>query len=103
VGLAADVLPSGDVTATQSTYSTRWATTHEEGGAWGYNPVNTSSMGFGATQLFEDECFGHETVSGNAALCPSPKTTEDNTELFNRVGQCVIARNDIARRAKSDS
>jgi hypothetical protein len=86
VGLAGDVLPSGNVTATLTTYSTRWATTHEEGHAWGYNPVNTSAMGFGASQIYEHECFGHETVSGDAALCPGPKTTEANTEIFNRVG-----------------
>jgi hypothetical protein len=86
VGLAADVVAGGNISASPYTYSTRWATTLEEHGSWGYNPVNTSSFGFGATQIFEHECFGHETVSGNAALCPSPKTPEDSAELFNRVG-----------------
>ncbi len=75
--------PSGNVT---DAYPTRWATTLEPSRAWGYNALNTSDMGFGATQIFEDECFGHETVSGDPALCPEPATAADSVELFNRVG-----------------
>ena len=89
VGLPSDVQPDGTVTAQATTYATRWATTSEVDNGqttWGYNPVNTSAMGFGVSQIFEHECFGHETVSGDAALCPIPKTPADNTELFNRVG-----------------
>lgn len=84
VGLQKDVLPGGNVTG--GSYPTRWATTLEEGKAWGYNAFNTSGMGFGAAQIFEHDCFGHPSVSGNPALCPSPKTPAANDELFNRVG-----------------
>lgn len=84
VGLKEQVDASGNVSG--GSYSTRWATTLEEGRAWGYNAVNTSAMGFGVSQIFEHDCFGHETVSGNPLLCPSPKTPQDNDELFNRVG-----------------
>jgi hypothetical protein len=84
VGLKEQVLPGGNVTG--GSYSTRWATTLEEGQAWGYNAFPTSAMGFGAAQVYEHDCFGHESVSGNALLCPSPKTPADNDELFNRVG-----------------
>ena len=89
VGLPEDVAADGTVTATRTTYATRWATTLDVSDGqtnWGYNQLNTSDMGFGAAQIFEHDCFGHETVSGNAALCPLPQTTADNTELFNRVG-----------------
>ena len=85
VGKKEDVLPGGNITG--GSYSTRWATTLEEGHAWGYQEVNTSSMGFGASQIFEHDCFGHPTVSGDPKLCPYPKTNDDNDEVFNRVGQ----------------
>ena len=84
VGLKEDVLPSGNVTG--GSYPTRWATTLEPHAAWGYQKVNTSTMGYGASQMFEHECFGHPTVSGDPALCPMPSTPEANDELFNRVG-----------------
>ena len=84
VGLKEQVLPSGNVTG--GSYSTRWATTLEEGQAWAYNAFPTSTMGFGASQIYEHDCFGHESVSGNALLCASPKTPQDNDEVFNRVG-----------------
>lgn len=84
VGLKEDVLPGGNVTG--GSYSTNWANTNEPGGAWGYNVFNTSLMGFGASQIFEDECFGHPTVSGNPELCPKPISDDANDELFNRVG-----------------
>ena len=83
VGLKEQVLPGGNVSGS---YPTRWATTLEEGQAWGYNPYPTSTMGFGASQIYEHDCFGHESVSGNALLCPSPKTPQDENDLFNRVG-----------------
>ena len=85
VGKKENVLPGGNITG--GSYSTRWATTLEEGHAWGYQEVNTSSMGFGASQIFEHDCFGHPTVSGDPKLCPYPKTDDDNDEVFNRVGQ----------------
>ena len=85
VGLKENVLlPSGNITG--GSYSTRWATTLEENKAWAYNPFPTSAMGFGASQIYEHDCFGHESVSGDARLCPSPKTPADNDEVFNRVG-----------------
>ena len=84
VGLKDQVLPGGNVSG--GSYSTRWATTLEEGQDWGYNAFPTSTMGLGASQIYEHDCFGHESVSGNAALCPSPKTPADNDEVFNRVG-----------------
>ena len=83
VGLKESVTPSGNVT---DGYSTRWATTLEEAGAWGYNPFPTGTMGYGAAAVYEHDCFGHPTVSGDPLLCPSPKTPADNVELFNRVG-----------------
>ena len=88
VGLNTSILPGGNVSSVGA-YATRWATTLEVSDGqttWGYNPVNTSDMGYGASQIYEDECFGHETVSGNAALCPLPQTPDDSAELFNRVG-----------------
>ena len=85
VGLAADVDSAGSVDSA-SAYPTRWATTHEPSEAWGYNVLDTSKFSFGASQLFEHECFGHPTVSGDAALCPQPATPGDAAELFNRVG-----------------
>lgn len=88
VGLAADVLPGGNVSAASS-YPTRWATTLEVANGqttWGYMSTNTSALGYGAGALYEHECFGHETVSGDAALCPIPTTPADSAELFNRVG-----------------
>jgi hypothetical protein len=89
VGLPDDVKPDGTVTASKTTYATRWATTLEVDNGqttWGYEPFNTSAMGFGVSQIFEHDCFGHESVSGNASLCPIPRTVDDNTELFNRIG-----------------
>lgn len=86
VGLKGDVAPDGTVANPATAYSTRWATTHEPGGAWGYNALDTSKFGFGASQIFEHECFGHESVSGDPALCPEPAPGADAAELFNRVG-----------------
>jgi hypothetical protein len=86
VGLAEDVAPDGSVANPAAAYSTRWATTHEPGGAWGYNSLDTGKFGFGASQLFEHDCFGHESVSGDPALCPEPAAGADAAELFNRVG-----------------
>lgn len=88
VGLNTSILLGGNVTA-ESAYATRWATTLEVSDGqttWGYAPMNTSSMGYGGSQLFEHECFGHESVSGDPALCPLPATPADSAELFNRVG-----------------
>ena len=83
VGLSGDVAPDGTVA---TGYPTRWATTHEPGQAWGYNVLDTSAFGFGASQIFEHECFGSPVQSGDPALCPQPTTPEDSAELFNRVG-----------------
>lgn len=88
VGLNSSILPGGNVTA-ESAYPTRWATTLEVADGqttWGYAPLNTSDMGYGAAQLYEHDCFGHETVSGDPTLCPLPATPADAAELFNRVG-----------------
>ena len=91
VGLNSSIIPNGggNVSA-DGAYATRWATTLEVSDGqttWGYNPLPTSEMGYGASQIFEHDCFGHETVSGDAALCPIPTTPADSAELFNRVGQ----------------
>jgi hypothetical protein len=88
VGLNSSILPGGNVTS-DGAYATRWATTLEVSDGqttWGYNPLPTSEMGYGASQLFEHDCFGHETVSGDASLCPIPTTPAASAELFNRVG-----------------
>ena len=82
VGLNTSLDPGGSGNVTGA-YPTHWANTHA---AWGYPAMNTSSFGYGASQIFEHECFGHETVSGNAALCPKPVTTQDAVDLFNAVG-----------------
>ena len=85
VGLNSSLAADGSGNVTWA-YPTRWATTLEPDRAWGYNAINTSSLGFGASQIFEHECFGHETVSGDADLCPMPATVDASVELFNRVG-----------------
>ena len=91
VGLNTSIIPgSGGNVSADGAYATRWATTLEVSDGqttWGYNPLPTSEMGYGASQIFEHECFGHETQSGDAALCPIPATPADSAELFNRVGQ----------------
>jgi hypothetical protein len=83
VGLNTSVLPGGNVSA-DAAYTTTWRNTLN--GGWGYNPLPTEQLGFGAGQIFEHSCFGHETVSGNARLCPSPVDANASAELFNLVG-----------------
>lgn len=86
VGLKEDLAADGTIANPNNSYSTRWATTHEPGAAWGYNSLDTSKFGFGASQLYEHECFGHESVSGNPALCPMPAPGADSAALFDLVG-----------------
>ena len=84
VGLNSSILPGGNVTAA---YPTTWANTLAACcGGWGYNAVNTSDIGYGASEIFEHECFGNPVQSGDLNLCPGPKTDADAIELFNRAG-----------------
>ncbi len=63
VGLKDQVNADGSV---MSSYPTSWANTLRA--EWGYTSVNTSEYPFGAGAMFDADCFGHETVSGNASL-----------------------------------
>eukprot|EP00759_Apiculatamorpha_spiralis_P024561 PhF_6_TR27924/c0_g1_i3/m.41085 len=81
VGLSKDVNNDGTVT---KAYSTTWSTTQRN--AWGYTPLNTSLYPWGASAMFEYECFGHPIQSGKSNLCPSPQTPADEITLFNEVG-----------------
>lgn len=83
IGLNTSVLPDGNVTPA-SAYGTTWRNT--QNGGWGYNPLATELLGYGAGSLFEHSCFGHETVSGKPRLCPQPVDSEAAAELFNEVG-----------------
>lgn len=84
VGVNASVTPSGNVTAA---YPTMWANTMGACcGGWGYHPMPTETIGYGASQIYEHSCWGHPVQSGDPALCPKPKTDADAVELFNRVG-----------------
>jgi hypothetical protein len=67
-------------------YPTSWANTLRLD-SWGYNPMNTSDFGFGAAQLFDHDCWGHELQKGNASLCPLPLTQDDQVYFFNQVGK----------------
>ena len=84
VGLNSSVTPSGNVT---DAYPTTWANTMGACcGGWGYHPMPTETIGYGASQIYEDSCWGHPAQSGDPNLCPAPRTAADAVELFNRVG-----------------
>lgn len=48
--------------------------------------ADTSAYPFGAAAMFDADCFGHESVSGNASLCPYPVSPAAAVDLINAVG-----------------
>jgi len=50
---------------------------------WGHRPKKTGDFAFGASQLFEYDEWGPESMIG---YCPMPETEEGCNEVFNRTG-----------------
>lgn len=78
VGVADNVNSDGTVT---HSYPTAWANTLR--GQWGNEPMATSEYAFGASQLFDADCYGNAIQKGN---CPFPTTPAGNNAVFNAVG-----------------
>jgi hypothetical protein len=76
IGVAEDSLPDGTV---RTSYPSSYQNTLR--GNWGYEATKTGDFHFGAADLFADDDFGAEVMSG---LMPEPKTPEDSNLVFNR-------------------
>jgi len=81
IGRPEDVNPDGSV---KFAYPASYQNTLR--GNWGYAARPTSEYSFGAGQLFDQDAYGSEVMSG---LCPEPKTPEACKEVFRRAGELL--------------
>ena len=65
-----------------SSYTTSYANTMR-GGDFGYNALKTSNYSWGASQLFETDCWAPPPTT--PASCPFPTTKDAENSLFERV------------------
>jgi hypothetical protein len=71
---------AGDGTVTASFPSSLYNTLRNQ---WGHRPKRTGEYFFGASQLFEHDAWGPDSMIGH---CPVPTTPEGCNEIFNRTG-----------------
>ncbi len=81
IGTANDVNPDGTVRfSSQSSYQNTLR------GNWGYAAKKTSDFSFGSDQLFEQDGYGPEVMSG---AIPWSQTPDERNAVFNRTGQML--------------
>ena len=88
VGLKEDVTTNGSVTRA---YPTSYANTHRA--EWGMSAMNTSDMLFGASQVFDAQCYGSPVQKGKgdeaATACPFPNTEAESIAVFERTADML--------------
>lgn len=85
IGDATGLQPDGNLSAGGVAYTGTWAASERP--SWGLDGASTASYAFGATALFDWDCFANRAVAGGVeGLCPTPSSPEGVAETFNRVG-----------------
>ena len=84
IGMASDLNKDGTV---NFSYPSRYFTTSNPTGSWGYNPEKTGDYAFGAAQMFERDDYGADCMRH---MNPWPKLSKQKAnELFNCVGKML--------------
>ncbi|MFI5349805.1 MAG: malectin domain-containing carbohydrate-binding protein [Elusimicrobiota bacterium] len=91
IGPPEDQHAGGEVS---SSYPALWANTRRDGD-WGYKPMATSEFRGGASQLFAEDDYSQEIMTG---LLPQPRTSESQNILFNKAGALLHDAFSLARR-----
>ncbi len=81
IGMQDQINPDGTV---KSAYPALHANTGDE--TWGYLAKKTSDFSFGASQLFEDDCYGADYMKG---ISDWPHTDAENVKAFDEVGKLL--------------
>jgi hypothetical protein len=84
-GESADILPNGNLTPAAGgplQCAASWAATNRP--SWGLRALNTSSLKFGASQLFERDCFTNRELTA-VGICGVPIDGASNVAAHNAV------------------
>eukprot|EP00118_Oscarella_pearsei_P019329 m.204509 g.204509 ORF g.204509 m.204509 type:complete len:965 (+) comp39649_c0_seq9:56-2950(+) len=83
VGLKTDLNDDGTV---RKSYPTSYANTMRN--QWGYTALPTGNYSYGASQIFDEDCYGSPVQANN---CPLPTTPEGSNAVFDKTGAMLKA------------